>query len=162
MIDIGRLKQWVTLSRRESSRRMSDRQIAVSGARWIAISSVGKAVVQFLQILVLARLLDPSEFGSIALVLSIVAILRMFSDAGLSNALIHYRDISASQLDSLFWVGVGVSAGVASILIVSAPVLDSFYSFAPISSLLFIAATTLIVFALGQQLRAQAAKDWRS
>jgi len=85
---------------------MNLRQKAFSGVRWTTLSSAGRAALQFLQVLVLSRLLAPSDFGLVALAVSMVAFLQIFADAGVSNAIIHQQDISAEQISSLYWFNV--------------------------------------------------------
>jgi lipopolysaccharide exporter len=137
---------------------MNLRQKAFSGVRWTTLSSAGRAALQFLQVLVLSRLLAPSDFGLVALAVSMVAFLQIFADAGVSNAIIHQQDISAEQISSLYWFNVASSAVLALLLVLISPLLSAWFGQPGLTPLLLLAAATLIVTALAQQLKIQAQK----
>lgn len=140
---------------------MSIRKQALSGVRWTTFSSLGRAALQFAQIAILARLLTPADFGLIALVIAIMAFLQIFADAGISNAIIHYQDIAQEQLSSLYWLNVSVSVFLAFTLAASSYWVASWYQQPPLQYLLMLAAVTLVVGALGQQIRVLAQKNLR-
>ena len=54
----------------------------------VATQSIGLTVT-----IVLARLLEPSEFGTIAIVMSVIGIASIFTDIGLGGALIQRRRV---------------------------------------------------------------------
>jgi lipopolysaccharide exporter len=140
---------------------MSLRNKTFSAVRWTTFSSLGRAALQFLQIAILARLLAPADFGLIALVVSIMAFLQIFSDAGISNAIIHYQDITQEQLSSLYWLNVSVSTVLALTLASSSYWVASWFQQPALQYLLILAAVTLVVGALGQQIRVRAQKNLR-
>lgn len=140
---------------------MTLRKQTFSGVRWTTFSSLGRAAVQFLQIAILARLLAPSDFGLIALVVAIMAFLQIFADAGVSNAIIHYQEIRQEQLSSLYWLNVSVSVLLALTLAASSGWVSAWYQQPELQYLLMLAATTLIITAFGQQLRIVAQKNLR-
>lgn len=132
---------------------------AFSGIRWTTFSSLGRATLQVIQIVILARLLAPSEFGTIAVVLAIMAFLQIFADAGVSNAIVHFQDITREQLSSLFWLNVAISVVLAVILGVSSPFVASWYREPILVNLFILAAIGLILSSLGQQLKFKAQKE---
>lgn len=137
------------------------RKQTFSGVRWTTFSSLGRAILQFLQIAILARLLAPADFGLIALVVAIMAFLQIFSDAGISNAIIHYQEITQEQLSSLYWLNVSVSTVLALTLAASSYWVASWYKQSSLQHLLMLAAVILVVGALGQQIRVLAQKKLR-
>lgn len=77
--------------------------------------------------MVLARLLTPQDFGLLAMVFTIINVLQVFQDAGLSMATVQREGITHAQVSNLFWINVVVS-GFASVLVAaSAPVVAWFY-----------------------------------
>jgi O-antigen/teichoic acid export membrane protein len=119
---------------------------------------MGRAVLQVAQVVVLARLLTPGDFGLVALVSATTAFLQIFADAGVSNAIIHEQDISPEQLSSLYWFNVCISAALALTLALCSPLLAAWYGQPPLTALLLMAAATLLVNALAQQLKIQTQK----
>lgn len=140
---------------------MTLRKQTFSAVRWTTFSSLGRAALQFAQIAILARLLAPADFGLIALVVAIMAFLQIFADAGISNAIIHYQDITQEQLSSLYWLNVSVSAALALTLVATSHWVAVWYQQPPLQYLLMLAAVTLLVGALGQQIRVVAQKNLR-
>jgi O-antigen/teichoic acid export membrane protein len=137
---------------------MSLKAQAMAGIRWTTLSSMGRAVLQVAQVVVLARLLTPGDFGLVALVSATTAFLQIFADAGVSNAIIHEQDISPEQLSSLYWFNVCISAALALTLALCSPLLAAWYGQPPLTALLLMAAATLLVNALAQQLKIQTQK----
>lgn len=78
-------------------------------------------------LMVLARLLDPKDFGLVAMVTAVTGVFSLFKDAGLSMATIQRATITTDQSSTLFWVNMLVGAILASLLIAIAPVLVAFY-----------------------------------
>lgn len=58
---------------------------------WRLLERCGAQIVTFVVSIVLARLLDPSVYGEIALVTVFISILQVFVDGGLGNALIQKK-----------------------------------------------------------------------
>ncbi|MEX8519828.1 MAG: MOP flippase family protein [Leptothrix sp. (in: b-proteobacteria)] len=137
---------------------MNLRAQAMAGVRWTTLSSIGRAILQFLQIIVLSRFLTPAEFGLIALVTSTVAVIQIFADAGVSNAIIHQQEISADQNSSLYWFNVICSALLALLLGLCSPYMAAWYEQPALVSLVLMAAATLLINSLAQQLKLQAQK----
>lgn len=140
---------------------MTIRKQAFSGVRWTTFSSIGRTLLQVVQVSILARLLTPADFGLLALVTSIVAFLQIFADAGLSNAIIHHQEISQKQLSSLYWLNVGVSLSLGLFLAALSPLVAFWYAQPQMKLLLSIAGFTLVMGALSQQIRVVAQKNLR-
>ena len=76
---------------------------------------------------IVARLLKPEDFGLVAMVTVITAILDLFASAGLSAATVQKSTISNEQISTLFWINIcfGVMLGFLCVLI--APAIVAFY-----------------------------------
>ena len=61
-------------------------------------------------LMVLARLLDPKDFGLVGMVTAFTSVLNLFRDFGLSTATVQRADISDEQISTLFWINVLVVA----------------------------------------------------
>jgi len=78
-------------------------------------------------LMILARLLDPGDFGVVAMVTALTGVLNLFRDFGLSTATIQRADITESQLSTLFWINILVGVALSCIAMASAPVIATFY-----------------------------------
>lgn len=86
-----------------------------------------RVAVQLLALVMLARLLPPQAFGLLAMVGAVSIVLDLVKDFGLSTATIQRQEIGHAQVSALFWINVGLGAGMAGLLFVAAPLLASFY-----------------------------------
>jgi O-antigen/teichoic acid export membrane protein len=77
--------------------------------------------------IVLARLLDPKDFGLVAMVTVVTGIYGMFTSLGLSSATVQKANITGDQISTLFWINMLIGAVLALLCLATAPVLSAFY-----------------------------------
>lgn len=77
--------------------------------------------------MVLARLLTPSDYGLIGMVMVVVQFAGMFKDAGLAMATVQRETISHEQISTLFWINVLISGFLGLCVLASAPLVARFY-----------------------------------
>ena len=75
----------------------------------------------------LARLLEPSDFGLVAMVMVIIGIAGIFSDVGLGSALIQRRRVLPVHYASVFFFNITLGTLLALITYLSAPYIAGFY-----------------------------------
>ncbi len=75
----------------------------------------------------LARLLEPSEFGLIAMVMVVIGIAAVFSDSGLGVALIQRRRVRPIHYSSVFYFNIAIATLLSVITFFSAESIASFY-----------------------------------
>lgn len=76
---------------------------------------------------ILARILDPRDFGLIAMVTAISGVYGLFLSAGLSSATVQRASITDEQVSTLFWINLLVGLILTLLLSATAPVLVAFY-----------------------------------
>ena len=140
---------------------MSLKQKAISGVKWTTLSTVITTILQLLQLAILARFLDPSAFGLMALVMVVVGFSQAFLDMGISNAIIHKQEITKDQLSTLYWVNV--LAGFALFIVISAisPFVASFYHEPELTMLIILVGVTFLIQPFGQQFMVLWQKEMR-
>jgi O-antigen/teichoic acid export membrane protein len=77
---------------------------AFHGAGWSALANIGKLILSFASVAVLARLLGPSVYGLMGMATLVLAFLTNFRDLGTAAAIIQKPQVSNRLLSSLFWV----------------------------------------------------------
>lgn len=75
----------------------------------------------------LARLLDPEDFGLVAIVTVFTGFASMFVDAGLSTATVQRGEINHRQVSNLFWIATALGVAIAAVTSVSAPLISWLY-----------------------------------
>ena len=84
-------------------------------------------VLRFVSLVIMARLLDPKDFGLVAMVTAVTGLYGLFTSAGLSTATIQSPTITNEQLSTLFWINILVGTILAFLCLLTAPVLVKFY-----------------------------------
>jgi O-antigen/teichoic acid export membrane protein len=117
-------------SRDAFAQKGATEDLAARSVRGGAVSFAGQGVqfaFQIAAILILARLLTPSDFGLVAMVAVIVAFGTLLRDAGLSSAVVQSRTITRSQCAALFTLNVMASVVLGVVICASGPAIAHFY-----------------------------------
>ena len=85
----------------------------LSGVKWTIFSSIFLAVLQIVQLVVIARVISKEDFGVVSIVIVFIGFLQIFMDAGISNAVIHAKKISKIEVSSLFWLNIFIGTSLA-------------------------------------------------
>jgi PST family polysaccharide transporter len=78
-------------------------------------------------LVVLARLLDPKDFGLVGMVTAFTGVLGYFRDFGLSAAAVQRSYITRDQQSNLFWINIVLGALLALVTLLGAPAIAAFY-----------------------------------
>lgn len=140
---------------------MSLRESAFSAGRWTSVSLLLRAALQFGQTIILARLLTPSDFGLMAIVMATYGVLSLLIDLGLSNALIHFPDPTPKVASSLYWLNLGGSIVMMAILMIAAWPIAHIYAEPGVLPAMITLSIAMPLNALGQQFRVIAEKELR-
>jgi O-antigen/teichoic acid export membrane protein len=76
---------------------------------------------------IMARLLNPEDFGLVAMVAAVTGVYSVFSTGGLSYATIQKATITDEQISTLFWINLLIGALLACLCLATAPVLVTFF-----------------------------------
>lgn len=95
---------------------------------WDIIGKFAKNGISFIVMIFLARLLEPSDFGLIAMIMVIVGIAQIFSDIGLGSALIQRRHILPIHYSSVFYFNITSAFILTLIVFFSASAIGEFYN----------------------------------
>ena len=78
----------------------------IRGVSWSALQRLGSQAIQGVVFLVLARLLEPRDFGLLSLALVYVTFLQIFVEQGVGDAVIQRREVDSDYLDTAFWTNL--------------------------------------------------------
>ncbi len=109
---------------------------AMSNARWLILSQVGKIALQLVALFVLSRLLPPSEYGLLAMALVATNFASILRDSGMGAAVVQKRELSDATLNTVFWLNVGLGVGLAVLLALLSPLLETFFKAPNLSNVL--------------------------
>lgn len=132
---------------------MSLKNNALSGVEWTTTSMIIVTMLQFLQLAVLARFLNPSDFGLMAILMVIIGFSQAFMDMGVSSAIIQKQNVTNSQLSSLYWLNIFSGVLLTLVVISISPIISNIYQQPRITNLLILLSSTFIIVAIGNQYR---------
>ncbi len=121
--------------RAKTVRNMAWRFAERSGAQGVAL------VVS----IVLARLLGPTAYGTVALITVFTAILQVFVDSGMGNALIQKKNADQLDFSTVFYFNLLMCAAVYVLLFFAAPLIARFYGDPSLTALTRVVGLTLII-----------------
>lgn len=92
---------------------------ALKGASWLVFSRFVGRLIDFFNLLILARLLSPAEFGLAALAMALVVVIDTVLEVPVTQALVRLKVLDKSHLDTGFTLGVLRSSAIAAIFLVA-------------------------------------------
>lgn len=95
---------------------------------WRFAERCGAQLVAAIVSIVLARILDPDVYGTVALISVFTTILQVFVDSGLGNALIQKKQADNLDFSTVFFTNIIFCAILYLLLFISAPAIALFYS----------------------------------
>jgi O-antigen/teichoic acid export membrane protein len=99
----------------------------LSGIYWNITESVGRNFFRVVVALILARLLEPSDFGLVGMTTIFLTLAGVFIDSGLSTALIQNKNPTSNDFSTVFIFNVLAGLTIYLILFVSAPLIADFF-----------------------------------
>jgi O-antigen/teichoic acid export membrane protein len=102
-------------------------------------------------LMMLARLLDPKDFGLVGMVTVFTGVLNLFRDFGLSSATVQRLEVTEEQISTLFWINILVGVILGLLLAGMAPVVATFYHEPHLLWVTIILATSFIFNGAGVQ-----------
>jgi len=107
---------------------MSFKKNTLSGLVWASLDLLLIRGLAFGTSILLARLLQPEEFGLIGMISIFISIGITFIDSGLSESLIREKNVDNNDFSSVFFMNVGISLVIYGVLFFIAPVIGDFYN----------------------------------
>ncbi|MDP2358898.1 MAG: oligosaccharide flippase family protein, partial [Beijerinckiaceae bacterium] len=101
--------------------------LSLSGGAATLAAQFVKMLAQFGALIALARLLNPSDFGLIAMVAPIFRLVDIIQDGGLTAATIQRPELTQHHISTMFWSNVLIGGLLASAMFFAAPVIARFY-----------------------------------
>lgn len=99
----------------------------IAGLSWSAIDSIASQGITFIVGIVLARLLSPTEFGTIGIAMIFIGLFNKIVDCGFSNALIRKNDASNLDYNTTFIFNLALSCVLYILCYLGAPYIALFF-----------------------------------
>lgn len=112
---------------------------------WRFAERCGAQFVTFIVSIVLARLLTPEDYGTIALVTVFTTILQVFVDSGLGTALIQKKDADDLDFSSVFYFNFFVCTVLYIGMFLAAPIIAGFYGDSSLIPIIRVISLTIVI-----------------
>ena len=114
------------------------------GVFWVLMEKFGLQAVHFVVTLVLARLLTPNDYGTVALLSVFISISNVLVDSGFGKALVQKKSASQTDFNTVFYLSVGFAIVLYAGLFFLAPFVARFYDMPELQPMLRVMAFSLI------------------
>lgn len=99
-----------------------------NGIFWSAVERYSGTIMSLIVSMILARLLQPEDYGIVAIVLVVIGFLNIFSSMGVGPAIIQRNDFTEKDINDLFTVSLLMAMLLSSILFGSSWAIAAYYS----------------------------------
>jgi teichuronic acid exporter len=99
----------------------------VSAISWSFVDSAANRALSVVIAIYLARLLDPSAFGLVAMLAVVIALASLVVDGGFTVALIQKKTVSQQDANTVFYINMATGAAISALLLIAAPAIAAFY-----------------------------------
>lgn len=130
----------------------------ISSFFWKLFERIGAQLVQFIVTIILARLLLPSEYGTVALITVFIALCDVIIDGGFNTALIQKKGADNLDFSTIFYFSLLLSGLLYLILYILAPVISSLYNQAELVPIIRVISISLPFYAINSIQRAYVSK----
>lgn len=100
---------------------------SVRGGLITAVVQVARVILMLLSQVLLARLLDPADFGLVAMVAPVIGFVQVIADLGITQALVSAPGLRIRQINAFFWLNVSIAIALAVVAAASAPLIAWLY-----------------------------------
>lgn len=139
------------------------RETAVNTVFWSGVERYSVILIQFIVILIISRIIPPSDFGLIAIMNIFLAIAQTFIDSGFANALIQKQDRTQTDYSTVFYFNIVVSVAVYALIYGISPAIARFYNEPQLDILMKVIGLNLVFysFAIVQRVKLSIAFNFK-
>ncbi|HBW9887400.1 MOP flippase family protein [Klebsiella pneumoniae] len=99
----------------------------LNNAKWVAFSQVFKILVQLVNIVYLARLISPSEYGIMAMALVVINFGMLVRDLGTAAAIIQKKQLTDELINAIFWMNLFMGIIIAGVICAFSPLFSHLF-----------------------------------
>jgi len=130
-------------------------------AAWLFGGTCFAAVLQVVQLGVLARKLETHELGILAIINAILAVAMVLQDMGMSSYIVHRQNITRKEQSTIYWVNVLLSLLTGLLLIAIAWPIAHFYHIPQLTGLIMLTSINFLILGSLSQYQAHFIKAKR-
>lgn len=121
------------------------RETVLSNLIWRFLERTGAQVVALVVSIVLARILSPEDYGTVALTTVFINMLNIFVDSGLGCALIQKKEADDIDFSTVFFTNIAFCIMLYVLMFFTAPFLARFYGKGGLTSIIRVLSITILI-----------------
>ncbi|MBT8036542.1 MAG: lipopolysaccharide biosynthesis protein [Verrucomicrobiae bacterium] len=120
---------------------------------WSAVEQFVPKLIQVAVTILLARVLEPTDYGLVGMLAVFIGIAMVLADSGLSASLIQKKEVTQDDETSVFYINIGLGLSLALLLCAISPLVAQFYDQDLLVPLLCLQSLSIVVssFAIVQR-----------
>tara|TARA_R110000822_G_scaffold30143_2_gene88167 strand:+ start:2296 stop:3747 length:1452 start_codon:yes stop_codon:yes gene_type:complete len=119
----------------------------IIGTLWALFGQFGYMLVALIANIILARILTPYEFGQVGIVMFFIIISKVFTESGLSGAIIRKKDATPTDYSTVFIFNLIISLVLVVVLFFAAEPIAHFYNDIELKDIIRVSSAVLIIYA---------------
>lgn len=120
----------------------------VNGFIWRFAEKWGAQAIVFVVSIILAKKVEPSAHGTVALAGVFTTILGVFVDSGMANALIQKKNADDLDFSSMFYFNMAMCLFLYTVMFFAAPLIAKFYGIPELTAMVRVSSLTLVISGL--------------
>jgi PST family polysaccharide transporter len=121
---------------------------AVRGLAWTLLRSLSSRLAGAIVFVMLARVLDPEAFGTVAIASVFVVLISLLVESGFAEALIQRKEVTRADLDTAFWLCNSLGVALSLITIASAGFISALFHQPDLAAVLRVLSLMLVLAGL--------------
>ena len=121
----------------------------LSSAKWNALSQFFKIFIQLVNMVYLATIIPPSEYGIMAMAAVIINLGVLLRDLGTASAIIQRKELSHTLINAIFWLNLILGLVLCLVVIFLSPVISSVYKQQELTPVLILLSLTFPLSSCG-------------
>ena len=121
---------------------------------WKLLERFSSQLVSFVISIILARILMPTDYGIIAIILVFINIANVIIDGGFNTALVQKKDADQTDFSTIFWFCLAMAGVMYLILFACAPLISDFYNNEVLTPVLRVLGLNIFLFSFNSVQRA--------
>lgn len=134
---------------------------SVKNVLWNGATFGLSKMVVLVTTIILARLLQPEDFGLLAIGLVVIGYLDFINDFGISAAVIQHDGDPDEAANTAFWINLALGGALAAVGYLTAPLLASFFSEPRATDLIRVLSLSFPITSIGSIHEARLRRDLR-
>lgn len=116
---------------------------------WSLTEKLFRQGLSFVVSIFLARLLNPDDFGVLAMATIFYGWVELFTDFGLGQSLIQKKEVSPGQTSTIFWINISIGFLLFVLFYIAAPWIADFFETPTITGIVRLTSVGFVITSFG-------------